>query len=102
MVSAGPAADGWRTLVTANGLRVCAGLFPSGGIVPDHWIYSAMRLVIIAGTTALNRDAASGGQDALLHAFLADTLQGGGLAAIKARSRTVRPPSRTDRQPGCY
>jgi hypothetical protein len=82
-VSADPAADGiWRTLATANGLHVCAGLFPSGGTVPDDWVYSAMRLVMIAGTTALNRGAALGGQDALLQAFLSDTLQSGGLAVI--------------------
>jgi hypothetical protein len=85
VVSAEPAADGvWRTLATAPGLCACAGLFQSGGAVPDDWIYSAMRLVMISGTTALNRGvAARGGQDALLHAFLADTLQGGGLAVIK-------------------
>jgi hypothetical protein len=61
-------------------------LFQSGGTVPGDWIYSAMRLVMIAGTAALNRGAgggAGGVQDALLHAFLADTLQGGGLAVTK-------------------
>lgn len=86
VVSAEPAADGvWRTLASAQGLRACAGLFQSGGTVPDDWIYSAMRLVMIAGTTALNRGAGLGVQDALLHAFMADTLQGGGLAVIKGR-----------------
>jgi len=85
VVSAEPAADRvWRTLATATGLRVCAGLFQSSGAVPDDWNYSAMRLVMIAGTTALNRGVAAGsGQEALLHAFMADTLQGGGLAVIK-------------------
>jgi hypothetical protein len=84
VISAGPAADGiWRTLADADGLRVCAGLFPSGSTDPGHWIYSAMRMVMVAGTTALNRGPASGAQDALLHAFLADTLQHGGVAAIK-------------------
>lgn len=51
--------------------------------MPSHWIYSALRLVLVAGTSALNRDTASCGQDVLLHAFLANTLQGGGLAAIR-------------------
>ena len=87
VVSAEPAADGvWRSLATAHGLWVCAGLFQSGGMVPGDWIYSAMRLVMIAGTAALNRGVgggAGGVQDALLHAFLADTLQGGGLAVSK-------------------
>lgn len=83
-ISAEPEADGiWQTLADADGLRVCAGLFPSGSAGPGHWIYSAVRLVMVAGTTALNRGPASGGQDALLHALLADTLQHGGLAAIK-------------------
>jgi hypothetical protein len=92
VVSADPAADEiWRTLATANGLRVCAGLFPSGGSVPGDWIYSALRLVMIAGTTALNRGAALGGQDALLHAFMADTLQGDGLAAIKGSLELCGP-----------
>jgi hypothetical protein len=85
VVSAEPAADGpWRALATAEGLRVCAALFRSGGTVPDDWIFSAMRLVMIAGTAALNRGAGRlGVQDALLHAFMADTLQGGGLAVTK-------------------
>jgi hypothetical protein len=53
-------------------------------VVPDDWIYSAMRLVMIAGTYALNRGAGHRDvQDALLHAFLADTLQGRGLAVTK-------------------
>jgi hypothetical protein len=59
-------------------------LFQSGGTVPDEWIYSAIRLVMIAGTTALNRGVGRlGVKDALLHSFMADTLQGGGLAVIK-------------------
>jgi hypothetical protein len=106
VVSAEPAADGvWRTLATAHGLRVCAGLFQSGGTVSGDWIYSAVRLVMIAGTAALNRGVgggAGGVQYALLHAFLADTLQGGGLAATKVVSRKVRRRSRADRQPGRY
>ena len=72
----------WRTLAHANMLSVCAGLFPSGSAVPAEWPFSATRLVMIAGTAALRRGAADG-RDALLHAFLADTLQGGGIAAIK-------------------
>jgi hypothetical protein len=92
VVSADPAADGiWRTLAAAHGLQACAGVFPPGGTVPGQWIYSAMRLAMIAGTTALNRGTASGGQDALLHAFLADTLQGGGLAAIKGNLELCGP-----------
>jgi hypothetical protein len=60
VVSAEPAADGvWRTLATAERLNVCAALFQSGGAVPNDWIYSAMRLVMIAGTTALNRGVAA-------------------------------------------
>jgi len=59
--------------------------------VPGHWAYSAMRLVMIAGTTALNRGTAAGGQDALLQAFLADTLQGGGLAVIKGALELCGP-----------
>jgi hypothetical protein len=39
-------------LAAATGLRVCVGLFQSGGAVPDD-ICSAMRLVMIVGTTAL-------------------------------------------------
>ena len=83
VVSADPGADRiWRALATADGLRVCAGLFQSAATVPDAWVYSATRLVMIAGTAALNCGA-GGVQDALLHAFLADTLQGGGLAVSK-------------------
>jgi hypothetical protein len=83
VVSAEPAADGvWRTLATAHGLQACAALFQSGSTVPDDWIYSAMRLVMITGTAALNCGA-GGVRDALLHAFMADTLQGGGLAITK-------------------
>jgi hypothetical protein len=73
--------------------------------VSGDWIYSAVRLVMIAGTAALNRGVgggAGGVQYALLHAFLADTLQGGGLAATKVVSRKVRRRSRADRQPGRY
>lgn len=82
VVSAKPAGDGiWRALADAGGLRVCAGLFQSADTVPDAWVYSALRLVMIAGTHALNLGQGHlGVQDALLHAFLADTLQGGGLA----------------------
>jgi hypothetical protein len=85
VVSAEPAADGvWQALATARGLRACAGLFQSGGVVPDAWVYSAMRLVMIAGTIALDRGAGDlGVQDALLHGFLADSLQGGGLAITR-------------------
>jgi hypothetical protein len=50
----------------------------------DDWIYSATRLVMIAGTATLNLGVGHlGVQDALLHAFMADTLQGGGLAVTK-------------------
>jgi hypothetical protein len=73
----------WRLLATANGLRICGALFPAAVPVPDDWIYSALRLVMIAGTSVLNRGVASGARDALLHAFLADTLQADGIAAIK-------------------
>jgi hypothetical protein len=50
-----------------------------------------MRLVMIAGTAALSHGAALGGQDALLHAFLADTMQGGGVAAIKGSLELCGP-----------
>jgi hypothetical protein len=64
----------------------------SGGAVPDDWIYSAMRLVMIAGTFALNRGAGHlGVQDALLHAFMADTMRGGGLAVIKVLTEECGP-----------
>jgi hypothetical protein len=62
-------------------LRVCAGLFHSAATVPDDWVFSAMRLVMIAGTHVLNLGQGHlGVPNALLQAFLADTMQGGGLA----------------------
>jgi len=54
----------WRLLATATGLRVCAGMFPAAVSVPDDWTYSALRLVMNAGTSLLNRGAASGAKDA--------------------------------------
>jgi hypothetical protein len=54
-------------------------------------LWLAMRLVMIAGTAALNRGAALGGQEALLHEFIADILQGDGLAAIKGSLELCGP-----------
>jgi hypothetical protein len=85
VVSAGPSGGAgiWAVLAAGRGLQVCAGLFPANATVPDEWAYAATRMAMIAGTPALNRGQALGVQDALLHSFLAATLQAGGIAAIK-------------------
>ena len=71
----------WERLAAASGLRLCAALFPHRAKVADRWTYSAARLVMIAGTNVLAMGSAV--QDGLLHGFLADTLQVGGIALIK-------------------
>ena len=73
------AAETWRVVASGRGLRRCAALFPGADGVPDGWIYSAARMVMVAGTNVLSRGAPSA-MDGLLQAFLADTLQAGGIA----------------------
>lgn len=80
IVSADPQAEeAWQVLAARPGLRVCAALFPGATVVPDSWVYSAARLVLVAGTNVLNRGT-GGALDGLLQAFLTDTLQSGGIA----------------------
>lgn len=71
----------WDRLAAARGLQLCAVLFPHNGTIADSWAYSAIRLVMIAGTNVLAMG--SDVKDGLLHGFLADTLQAGGIAVIK-------------------
>ena len=73
----------WPVLAAGRGLEVCAGLFPAEVTVPDEWAYAATRMVMISGTLVLNRGQALRVRDALLHSFLAATLQAGGVAATK-------------------
>jgi hypothetical protein len=75
------AEDAWQALVSRPGLQVCAALFPRAVTVPANWVYSAARLVMVAGTSVLNRGV-QGALDGLLQAFLADTRQAGGIAVI--------------------
>jgi hypothetical protein len=63
------------------GLRLCAALFPRVTTVPESWVYSAARLVMVGGTDVLNWGA-GGALGGLLHAFLTETLQAGGIAVI--------------------
>jgi hypothetical protein len=71
----------WQVLSSRPGLRLCAALFPRMTTVPDSWVYSAVRLVMVGGTNVLSRGV-GGALDGLLHAFLTDTLQAGGIAVI--------------------
>jgi hypothetical protein len=93
VVSAGPSGGAgiWPVLAAGRGLQVCAGLFPADAAVPDEWAYAATRMVMIAGTLVLNRGQALGVQDALLHSFLAVTLQAGGIAVIKGSLEMCGP-----------
>ena len=68
----------WQVVASGRGLRRCAALFPGADGVPDGWIYSAARKLMVAGTNVLNRGAPSA-MDGLLQNFLADTLQAGGI-----------------------
>ena len=71
----------WQVVASGRGLRHCAAMFPGANGVPEGWIYSAIRMVMVAGTNLLNRGM-GGAVDGLLQAFLADTLQAGGIAVI--------------------
>lgn len=66
---------------SGRGLQRCAALLPGADSVPDSWVYSAIRLVMVAGTHVLS-GGVPGALDGLLQAFLADTLQAGGIAII--------------------
>jgi hypothetical protein len=82
VVSVDAQAEGaWQVLASRPGLGLCAALFPRARTVPDGWVYSAVRLVMVGGTNVLNRGV-GGALDGLLHAFLTDTLQAGGIAVI--------------------
>lgn len=82
VVCADAQAEGvWQVLASRPGLRLCAALFPRATTVPDSWVYSAARLVLVGGTNVLNRRT-GGALDGLLHAFLTDTLGAGGIAVI--------------------
>lgn len=71
----------WALLAESRGLRPCAALFPGSATPPEDWIWSAARLVLVAGTNMLNRDPHA--DDGLLQGFLAGTVQAGGIAVIK-------------------
>ena len=72
----------WQLLASRPGLGLCAALFPQATTVPDSWVYSAARLVMVGGTNVLIRGAA-GALDGVFQAFLTDTLRAGGIAVIR-------------------
>jgi hypothetical protein len=72
----------WELLAATRGLQLCAALFPHRARVADSWAYSAARLAMMAGTYVLAMG--SNVQDGLLHGFLTDTMQAGGIALTKA------------------
>lgn len=71
----------WQVVASGRGLRRCAALFLGADRVPEGWIYSAVRMVMVPGTNVLSRGVA-GAEHGLLQAFLSDTLQAGGIAVI--------------------
>lgn len=56
-------------------------VLPYRGAITPARIYSAIRLVMVAGTNVLSRGTL-GAMDGLLQAFLAGTLEAGGIAVI--------------------
>jgi hypothetical protein len=80
----------WTLLAASRGLRLCAALFPGDTTPAENWIYSAARLVLVAGSSLLNRGSLTA-EDAMLQAFLAATLQAGGIAVIKGALELCGP-----------